>query len=551
MNRHHRKRSVSALFGAIVCSVALLASACAGASALPGTPAAAAPSAPSAAPTPRPAPTVPPAPTATPGLKRGGTLVFGFQNDITSFDPAFSTSATDYTYFRLLYDSLVGYDPKTVRPEPQLASEWKVTDPVTWEVTLRPGVQFDDGTPVDAAAVKKHLDRVLDPSTASLARSEIAVIKSVEVIDPQRIRITTQTPSLPLVNGFFTRAGMPYSPAAVGKYGKDTKRNPAGAGPFKLTRWEPQSLVELERNPNYWVKDKPYLDRIRVNIIPDTGTLISNLRAGTADVIYKPGLNQVASLQKDPNIQVELVDGMVYTWLGINIGIPPFDNKDLRLAVAQAVDPQELINVANEGIGRPASGGFLFPWMLGYQGKDLPVLSKPDLAKSRELQTKAGKSSGFGFETIWWNTANGPQVEVLRVQLAKSGIDLKSTKMDVATYSARNRACDWQAQMRSGSPLGIFEPETYGERYVSRTGAFKACGFSDDRFEELLSKSRGTVNAAERAKSIAEMNKIFADSWAWIPLFYAPQEGAQRKYVKGVVLHPEGYTHLRNAWLDK
>jgi peptide/nickel transport system substrate-binding protein len=132
---------------------------------------------------------------------------------------------------------------------------------LTWRMTLRPGVTFSDGTPLDANAVIVNVQRHIDKPT-SPARLTAQRIASMRAIDPLTVEFALDSPlgSFPVVFAqptFTGTLGMVVSPAALQEYGDDIGRHPVGAGPFTLAEWVPGSHVKLERNPGYWSRASP------------------------------------------------------------------------------------------------------------------------------------------------------------------------------------------------------------------------------------------------------------------------------------------------------
>ena len=152
--------------------------------------------------------------------QRGGALRVGLQGDFTTLDPHMSTSAEDRDLYYQLYTPLVGLDAN-LRIVPELAESWEQPDSLTYIFRLRRGVKFHDGTDLTAEVVKWNVERMLDPATGSIRRSELGNVKSVDVTDLHTIRLNLKQPDAALLATLADRAGMMVSRAAVEKYGKD------------------------------------------------------------------------------------------------------------------------------------------------------------------------------------------------------------------------------------------------------------------------------------------------------------------------------------------
>jgi hypothetical protein len=182
-----------------------------------------------------------------------------------------------------VFDHLAVRDLKTRRVVPHLATSWKALDDTTWEVKLRQGVKFHDGTPFTARDVKATFDRVLDPAKKMTARGNHAKIKSVEVVDDSTVRFKTDGP-YPLFVERLTAQVM-QSDKVIREKGHDfMQENPIGTGPYKLVKWNRKQDHMLVRNDDYW-GPKPAFKYVRVRIIPEKATEIAELLSGGVDII--------------------------------------------------------------------------------------------------------------------------------------------------------------------------------------------------------------------------------------------------------------------------
>src|SRR5262249_16330756 len=191
----------------------------------------------------------------------------------------------------------------------------------------------------------------------------------------------------------------------------------------------------LGRNENYWGRDAqgnrlPYLDEITIKAIADETVLVSALRAGEIDIANLP-MKDVAALQSDRKYRITRMDGGSIAFLvTFNMGHPPFDDMNLRLAVAHAINPTVVNEAMYFGKAILADGGM---WPTGTWAHDRTV-PRPgfDLAKAREYLKKAGKPSGFAFNCVTWTSPQHPQTaEIVKAQLAAIGIDMKITIQSV------------------------------------------------------------------------------------------------------------------------
>ena len=152
--------------------------------------------------------------------KAGGNLVTIVTDNPTSLDPHMGQGGGDHQFFWTMHDNLVNYDQNgNLDPTQSLAQSWEISDGTHITLKLRTGINFTDGTPFDASAVKFNIDRVLDPATNSSAISQMSSIDSVQVVDPATVLLTLKAPNAALLTNLGDRGGAIVSPAAVQKYG--------------------------------------------------------------------------------------------------------------------------------------------------------------------------------------------------------------------------------------------------------------------------------------------------------------------------------------------
>ena len=190
-----------------------------------------------------------PAPVAA--QTKDDTLVYAIQSDMQNWDPPNSVLRESIILGYHVFDHLAARDLKTGKVGPSLATAWRNLDDTTWEVRLRPGVRFHDGTPFTARDVKASFDRVLDPERKLTARGSHVQIKSVEILDDHTVRFKTDGP-YPLFVERMTALVM-HSEKVIKEKGHEwMQENPIGTGPYKLVRWTKKQEHLLVRNDDYW-----------------------------------------------------------------------------------------------------------------------------------------------------------------------------------------------------------------------------------------------------------------------------------------------------------
>ena len=180
-----------------------------------------------------------------------GTLRYGAANIVTRFDPHRSSSGYDQNWLAPVYERLI-WQSTEVELEPGLATEWGFVDDLTFEMTLREGVTFTDGTPFDADAVKANIERAKTVEGSGVI-AYLASVETVEVVDATHVRFLLNKPDATLPMQFATRPGMMMSPAFMED--PDVDIAAVGTGPFVLTEYLVGDRAIFERNPDHWNPD--------------------------------------------------------------------------------------------------------------------------------------------------------------------------------------------------------------------------------------------------------------------------------------------------------
>jgi 4-phytase/acid phosphatase/peptide/nickel transport system substrate-binding protein len=183
---------------------------------------------------------------------------------------------------------LVTLDDKG-EPQPKLALSWTHSDDFkTWTFKLRPGVKFHDGTPFNAQAVKENFDRQKEPANKCRCAFYIAYVHDLEVLDDLTVVYHLNDPQVnqPALMTLQSSNNVVHSPTAWKTKGDDYNRNPVGTGPYILKSWAAGDRMVLERNPDYWNKGHPYLDRIVLKPLPDAQSRFASLQSGEADIVW-------------------------------------------------------------------------------------------------------------------------------------------------------------------------------------------------------------------------------------------------------------------------
>src|SRR5216684_8190546 len=368
----------------------------------------------------------------------GGTLRLALPGDPAFYNanqgPAQGAQA-GWTGSNIWNSLLTITPPPELKIVPELAKSWDVLDEGrTYVFRLEEGVKFHDGTDFDATAAKWNIDRILDPEVKSWVRTYYEDIIQVEVVDKYTLRIRLKEPSgaLPIaLGGYF--GGIPIaSPKAFETYGKDWLYHPVGTGPYIFKEWVPGKHVILEKNPNYWKKGLPYIDRLEFRVMRDPLTATTALRAGEIDFITRVPMQQVPLLEKSPGMKVVTGPEMAPTIALLNMRVKPFDNVRARRAVGgYGIDRAEIAKVAFHGRTKPLVS-VLPPGVPDAIDLNELYPYKSDEAKRLLKELGYDEKNPLRFTILISNqdTTMADIAALVKNQMAKIGVEAKITLLD-------------------------------------------------------------------------------------------------------------------------
>jgi peptide/nickel transport system substrate-binding protein len=367
--------------------------------------------------------------------QRGGTLIVGMYTEARSFDPTIGSNLIASA----IYDSLLKMDSKGV-PQPLLAESMTTPDDgTTWVLKLRPGVTFQDGTPLDSEAVIFNVARQRDNPTA-LGHLYTEPIDSMTATDNLTVTYRLKRPTgsfpvsfaLPFSSG---NLGTIASPAAVQKWGEDYGRHPVGAGPFEFVDWIPNNKITVKRFDNYWDKGKPYLDGIEFRPLPDTDSRYISVVNRDIDLDIGGFFSEVSRSSANKDLATYYGPGGDGQFLYFNLTKAPLDDRRVREALIRAIDPSALNATQYDNAGELAATAFAEGDQY-YSQKAADIYPKFDIEKAKQLVADY-KASG-GNPDFTFNTGNSPDdhqmAQFLQAQWAAIGVNATLQFDDISTF---------------------------------------------------------------------------------------------------------------------
>jgi len=481
------------------------------------------------------------------GAAAQSNLRIGLAEDPDVLDPSLGRTYVGRIVFASICDKLFDIDEK-LNIVPQLAlSHDTSADGKTVTIKLRPGVKFQDGEALDAAAAKYSLDRHLTLK-GSFRKSDIGSVDSVEVVDPLTIALHLKAPFSPLLAQLTDRAGMMVSPKAAEAAGDKFGLHPVCAGPYKFVERVQQDRIVVERFADYWDKDRTFIDRITYLPIVDGTVRLANLRSGGLDIMERVLATDIKTVREAPKLKLSKAVSLGFFGVMLNLGNGPKADNPLgkearvRQALELSIDREALNQVVFNGEFVPGNQ-WVSPQNFYYQ-QGFPI-PKRDLARAKALLKEAGVKTPLSLDFL---VVNGPEnravAEVVQSMAAEAGFDLKIRITEFATSIKQAEEGDYQLYLFGWS--GRADPD--GNSFITQVckGPFNYNGYCDPAVDALHQEARRINDPAGR-KAVYEKiaAKVLPGAAAGFLYLYHPQVLiALSDRVEGFTQMPDGLVRV-------
>ncbi|MBI2906439.1 MAG: hypothetical protein HYX92_02155 [Chloroflexi bacterium] len=468
------------------------------------------------------APVAPTAPASTPRAatpKYGGILTSWDAIEPEHLDIHQASSGGTLWPMGGVYNGLIQRNP--LRPYnivPELAQSWELgPDGKSYIFSLAPGVKWHDGQPFTSEDVKFSLDRMRDPPRGVVSPRKtqfVAVDKITPGQNTVKVDLTYPSPS------FLATMASGWSvimPKHVIQARGDMKRDGIGTGPFKFKQYTPGTQLTTEKNKDYFVKGRPYLDGINWYLIKDPAVQFAAFRTKRVIVTGygSRGLSPVeveVARREIPNVSVYGYGGGSGQDMTFNATKPPFSDARVRQAAVMALDQSEIIKAALQGGGliTSAIGPPSHEWALPEtELLALPGIRKPapaDIAQARKLLEDAGLPNGIKAVYPFRTAARfGDVAQVVKDQLSKIGIDLTLQGLDAASFPEIQRRRNFDI-IQTAHVATISDPDGLLRWFVTGSPD-NLSGFSDPTVDDLYSRQSRTTDPAERKKIVNQLER--------------------------------------------
>jgi peptide/nickel transport system substrate-binding protein len=472
---------------------------------------------------------------------RQTTLVVAQGGDPGALNPAITTSGNTHPVTDQIFNGLVGLDEQ-LNPVPELAESWSIEDGArAYRFALRRGVTWHDGAPFTSADVKFTFEKALLKYHSRTRAALEPLIASIETPDEGTVVFRLKRPYSALLQRLdvveasiipkhqFQDVDLMKSPGPP---------RPIGTGPFRFVSYTPGERVVLERNPHYFRKGLPAVDRLVFRILPEPGTALAALERGEIDYVGGVAGPDIARLRATPGIAVVPGTGgsggsLCQDVLIPNLTKPPFDDVRVRRAFAHAIDRRAIVDRVYFGQGRPATGpiSHLLAWAYTPDVRQYPH----DSAEAMRLLDEAGwrpRANGQRFAVAFTHASNQQRLALaLREQLKAAGITLTLRTLDfnsqVHEVFVKKTFDLGMASFCNGADPEIGVRRVYVSSNIGPYPFSNGAGYRNPRIDALFDEGAASAERTERRKAYVEIQKILADD---VPYFWIVDSEGLRAY---------------------
>ena len=497
------------------------------------------------------------------GNRSAGTLVVGRASDAISLDPALPTDSDSAEVIFQIYETLVDWEPGTATVVPALATAWSVDESGTvWTFELARGVRFHDGTPFDADAVVFSFERQRDPGHPFHRRdfqywpNSFRNIQRVEKVDDDTVRITIERPYAPFLATMTMFPVSIVSPTAVARWGDEFAEHPVGTGPFRFESWDKKERIVLARNEDYWRRDQvPAMEKLVFEVIEDPRQRLIALESGAIDLAVSILPEELQFVDLHPGLMLHEAAANNVSYLAMNLDRPGLAIREVRRAIAHAINKEPIVHVAFQGIGIPADGP-LPPTQWGYHKPRAAYPYDPDEARRLlAAETAAGRWDPTRVLRLYVPANPRPYLpspervaRAIQANLGEVGVmvDLVFQPFKQHLASTRQGEHDlcllgWVGD--NGDPDNFLQQ--LDRDNTQKGSAINVSFYRDPIVHHLLVAAQETDDRLERERLYARVQEQVAEDVPWVPLAHSTVAIAARDDVTGLIVNPTGQTIYR------
>lgn len=472
-------------------------------------------------------------------VARRERIVVDLDGTVDVFDPAQTYTTRGWSIVHSLYDALVDFAPDGSLT-PLAAESFTTDDAITFEVVLREGMQFHDGSPVTTAAISRSIEHMR--ASESQVADLIQVVARVDELDERRATIVCSEPAAWLPSQLAVWQVL----LPEGFTLESLENAPVGSGPYRWGSHEPGNQVTLLRNESYrWPSPKgpAITDELVFRFVPESSTRIADLSTGQADLIYRIPREQEAGIVSAGG-EIIVAEGVATAFVRVATDVAPFDDPRVRRALNHAVDAQTIASALEAESSQRLASVYPDERAMGFDPGLEPFAYDPDLA--RDLLAEAGYPDGFATAIEVSQAPRLIYAEAIAGQLAAVGIDTEIVVSEPGSFNAGWGDPD-APPLRYASWRPMFDPNTFLSLVVASDGFLSR--YSNPEADTLIAAAAAEPDSEARNQLYQELGRLLQEDPAAIYLWNAVTRYGVRQDLANWIPRGDDYVLLTEGWM--
>ena len=486
------------------------------------------------------------------------TITYSLTADPRAVDPAYFDDGESAVVSCNMYEGLYQYGKTDAKVSPCLAKDLPEIsdDGLVYTIKLNEGIKFHDGTDFNAEAVKKSIERQLEPNRnsdmpyASFVFGEEEAgngVETVEAVDDYTVKITMRAASAPFVKNLAMALASPIvAPSAI-EAATDGQAitNPVGTGPYKFVDWTKGASVTLVANEDYW-GEAPKTKNLVFKIIAEGNTRLTSLMNGECDIISSVDPSSADQVTSN-GFELFSEDGMTINYMAFNTETGKCTDQEVRKAVAQAINVEEMVK-SIYGEYATVANSVMPTWMAPY-AKDVKQTAYDPEAAKKTLADKGITS----LQCITYTTARpynqkggSDLANMIQGYLSAVGVELSITQYDWTTYKTKVQTDPYDICFY-GWTGDNGDPDNFMNLLADTNWSMNVAHFQDDEYKALIAEGLKTLDGDARDAIYLQCEEMVAEKQPWVLISHSKNLLGINPKVKDFYYHPTGVVFFKGV----
>ena len=486
------------------------------------------------------------------------TITYSLTADPRAVDPAYFDDGESAVVSCNMYEGLYQYGKTDAKVSPCLAKDLPEIsdDGLVYTIKLNEGIKFHDGTDFNAEAVKKSIERQLEPNRnsdmpyASFVFGEEEAgngVETVEAVDDYTVKITMRAASAPFVKNLAMALASPIvAPSAI-EAATDGQAitNPVGTGPYKFVDWTKGASVTLVANEDYW-GEAPKTKNLVFKIIAEGNTRLTSLINGECDIISSVDPASADQIV-DNGFELFSEDGMTINYMAFNTETGKCTDQEVRKAVAQAINVEEMVK-SIYGEYATVANSVMPTWMAPY-AKDVKQTAYDPEAAKKTLADKGITS----LQCITYTTARpynqkggSDLANMIQGYLSAVGVELSITQYDWTTYKTKVQTDPYDICFY-GWTGDNGDPDNFMNLLADTNWSMNVAHWQDDEYKALIAEGLKTPDGDARDAIYLQCEEMVAEKQPWVLISHSKNLLGYSPKVKDFYYHPTGVVFFKGV----